>query len=349
MNESVTASGMEIQAKASGNLLISENKLTASDQGLSINLLNQQTSNAKKELVPITMVGGAWKVAGEKTVDAVYGTSTNLVTPTGSTTFKGSEYFSDYTFYLATAGDELEAQYIYINLVGLVGADQNIAPAYTIAFYVDADNDNTPDDDEFVDAVNYDEYLKNGGENVILGYTGTDSATDKADPAKYTKKFTIPSTYGVTADAPVGLRVMMRVYVDGALENDRTTSTEKTVVKVSEKVTAEATGEKAGKRLYTAAMADWKFYNVATNKTVYTSATDDTGVSKLIVDETSEIDKSQFYVGMELNDNWYVWSGEEFDAYHDTTYVNNNTVPTDSTKFSVTVGVKEAPKAVSGT
>ena len=356
MNESVTASGMQVQAKASGNLLISDKKLTASDQGISLNLITQQANNAKKELSPITMVttdgnNKAWKIAGVD-VDATYGTVATLVDPTGALTFKASEYFSDYTFYLATAGEDLLNQYLYIDLVGLVGADQRIAPAYTIAFYVDADEDSNPDDNELVDVVNYEQYVKYNGSNIALGYIGDATDEDKADPDNYTKTFTIPSTYGKTADNPVGLRVMMRVYVDGALKADRLYSTEKTLIKVKDLVedaNEGVEGATTAKYLYNPTeMAAYKFYSVATEKDVYLGATATESEKKFIADETSEVAKGTFSAQTELDGEWYVWVGTDaatYSAYHDTTYVNNAWIPTDSTSFSVTVGVKDAPVA----
>jgi hypothetical protein len=147
MNESVTATGMEIKAKAAGNLLISKTTLTAIDQDITVKF----DDVAKKDLTPTDLVQipnpdydaeeaetlgeaytvpatiPAWvKPASGKDVDPTFGTYTgnmDTITPSGIGSGAATDkYFAEYTVYIATAGDQMTAD-LYLDLSALAGVD----------------------------------------------------------------------------------------------------------------------------------------------------------------------------------------------------------------------------------
>ena len=288
MNEAVTATGMQVKAKASGNLLISTEPLTAADQGISASL-----SNTKKNLTPVTYDANAWKIPSDsKKVDPIYGTlqTGSSLTAVGGTdvAYGSSTYFSDYTVYIATAGDSLSGQEITVTLSGIAGADQNIAPAYSVAIYVVAPAT---------------------GANGVATWAEPDWASPNltvsllTGTGKCTGTFAIPSTYGINAETKTGLKVIMRVYVDGNLKKEDVSVTKNTIVK--------ATGN-----YNPTSMAGYTFYTDEAGKNVVTD-------TYLWTEETSIA-------------NYYYWDGETTTtSTQERKYVNNAYVPTSSTSFEV--------------
>ena len=90
MNDQVTASGMQVQAKASGNLLISKAPMAANASSIKVDFLD----TGKVDLIPVTFIpanngtvvgshvtsGGMWKDAAGVKVDPLYGTVTPVST-----------------------------------------------------------------------------------------------------------------------------------------------------------------------------------------------------------------------------------------------------------------------------
>ena len=298
MNEEVTATGMQVQAKAAGNLLIGMDKMTAQDQAISVNL-----DNTKQTLTPITYKEG-WKVPGSAVeIDPTFGTYVDdgnaLVAESVSYTLNADDHFADYVIYLATAGSEMTNQNLWVRIEGLSGQNQKIAPAYSIAFYADKDDDGVIDEaDELLDTVNYEEFLTINGHAAAVEVTvGTG--------------LTIPSTYGATSDSKVGLRIFMRVYVDGDLNAEQTYS------KVPTYVTYEA-----GDMFDKASMSDLFFYEAN--------------------DKSQTVDISAWDSNTDIS-NYVSWDGTTMENgdLTDTKYVNNAWVPNGSTTFSVIMGVDE--------
>lgn len=288
MNESVTATGMTVQAKASGNLLISTAPLTAASQDISVEL-----DSTKKNLSPVTYDATAWKIPSSgKLVDPTYGTlleGATLATVNASDIAYGtSAYFSDYTVYLATAGDSLSGQEITVSITGIAGANFEIAPAYSIAFYVVAPTT---------------------GSNGVASWAdpdwGSPNATVSllAGTGKCTGTFTLPSTYGINAETKTGVKVVMRVYVDGNLKKGDQTVYTNTIVQGSGKYNPTS-------------MSAWTFY------------TDSKGQNKVsdVNMWTTETDIS----------GYYYWDGTtQTSSTKEVKYVNNATIPTGSTTFEV--------------
>lgn len=322
MNETVTATGMQVQAKASGNLLISTSKMNAAYIGMTANATDIYHTDAldrsKVNLFPITYSNGAWKVPANGTlVDPTYGTTpdTNLTNITLNTTANVQSYFGTYEFYVATAGDELKDQYLFAKINAVSGADQEIAPAYTIAFYVVANGQETP-------ALTEDTFWN----NPVATVNYKDGSAAKVVLGDNTDKFVVPSTYGKNTENAVGLKVIMRVYVDGNLDAEDTTVNVPTYV------------DGSGKK-YTAAMASYKFYK---------KTADDTAEAGYTVDYSVEVDTSIWDVDDDIS-NYVYWDGvTTTPSTVDTKYVNNETIPSGATKFEVELSASATYPANNG-
>lgn len=292
MNESVTATGMQVKAKASGNLLISENKMSAADQAITVALTNRNT-NSSTDIIPVTYTTG-WKIPGNSAaVDPTYGgmaSTDNLVDPDKSVAYTGSPYFIDYTVYVATAGDAMTTQNLYITM-NMVSAAEDIAPAYSIAFYV-GDPAQGETLGTFAGYINYKYFAENPGAKVYLNGT-----------------YTIPSTYGKSTDDAQGLRITMRVFVDGNLKyNDKV---------IPQVPNYQPAAEKYGNG------DTLKYYE---KKTV-------NGVDTYILQDKTLWTAETVTEGMFTWDGTYK-NGTAVDKY----YVNNGDIPTGATSFDVTIG-----------
>ncbi len=309
MNEQVTATGMQVQAKASGNLVIGTGKLNAASKDIITTVTDNYHSDTndrtKVNLAPITYDGTNWKIpASTNTVDPLYGTLANnsyttLSVDAEENTTDVQKYFAEYVVYVATAGDELKNQNLFAKINAIGGADQTIAPAYTVAFYVVPNGTayTSIDWNNPVDTVNY----KDGHtDKVQLG-------VGDADTADFT--CTVPSTYGTNSETAVGLMIVMRVYVDGDLSSGTTT--------------VEVPVWKTGTGKYDkATMEGYKFYK-----------SDD-------VNHTNEIDKTLWTADTDLTGYVYT-DGDTTETEIATKYVNNNTIPAGSTKLEVEFSVDD--------
>ena len=313
MNDNVTATGMQVQAKASGNLLISKQMLTAADQDISVSF----TDVTKKDLKPVTWndTTSQWQIPSDAvTIDPLTGTmSANTWTDvSNAATLTQSIYHADYTVYLATGGDAMtsgtvkDSKYYYYDLYAKVepiaGIDQTIAPAYTIAFLVNGVQ---------VAEIPYEDYTNLNGHTAptdgkILVMAGV----------------AVPSTIGATADSKVGLRVDMRIYVDGNLSSANKDVSVANVKKIAGNGVSDDADYYAPLTAYDkTTMSTWVFYDA----------------------NGAVVDSSMFDSQTNLTEKGVV-------TYWDTTYttqsmpakyVNNNSVPTSATMFSVTLSVSE--------
>ena len=113
MNENVTASGMQIQAKATGSLVIKENSaLIASDTKTTVNF---NSGVAKLKPVTLDKESGVWSHAVKATnVDPHTGKYTgDLVTLTPN----ANEHYIEKVLFVASAGDPLAKQQLTIDLI----------------------------------------------------------------------------------------------------------------------------------------------------------------------------------------------------------------------------------------
>jgi hypothetical protein len=212
MNDEVTATGMQIQAKASGSLIISKDPLNWQSNTTTIDI-----DTGVNKLRPMMYKEG-WKIpasdvdyyTGKVGADATYKTPDNL-----------GEYYKQTEFYIGAAGDPLNGANFTMTLTAPVMPDGNAAYAYSVAIYV-----LSPD---------------------LTGTTTTwESMTNKTPTILHVDKYqntngtsntvtltniNVPSIVGVGAqDAKTtGLKVVVQFFVDGSLEAKNQTSAEGTV------------------------------------------------------------------------------------------------------------------------
>ena len=201
MSDTVTATGMQVQAKADGTLVIkADQKLTLADSLAEAKFNSKGTTN----LTPITYRKGVegsadgWYYCNNtKTVDSVTGKPADGTVVKADTMTPLAGGYVDYVVYIASAGDVVRNKQITATVTDGSDVKQTVAPAYTVAFYY---GEKTIDATTVPDAIIN---VKDGATPVVI--SGTDAVE-------------IPSTVGITeATNAVGLKVTMRVYVDGEL------------------------------------------------------------------------------------------------------------------------------------
>ena len=296
MNDEVTTTGMQVQAKASGNLIIGTEKLTAASSGISVDF-----GGTKKNLIPITLKDGVWYDADGVNIDPIYGTigtvkddEGNDVLDTLNTVTVGdtaTDHFSEYVCYLGTAGEEAITGNLLFDMTALVNGDLAIAPAYTVAFYIVAD----------------------GSNRTSIDWTKPDYTFNQLQNATQTgwidtgKSVTVPSTYGKVADTAVGLMIVMRVYVDGALEINGG-------IAVPAKKNITAVG--ADQTYSAATMSGYTFYTDAAGTVPYNGTLQDGQLLSNVV--------ASYWDGTTTNQ-----------PNAAATYVNNTSVPAAGTSFGI--------------
>ena len=151
MNETVTATGVQIQAKSDGSLIIDTNPLTWESVGTSVDISKAYADFQKvQKLSPVTLdkASGAWQVptAAAGSNKPVINPSTGKVesgdmgaAAVGNT---GGDYYREAAFYVASAGDALKNQDITISLAALSAPLTEAVNAYAIAIYVVEQNAN---------------------------------------------------------------------------------------------------------------------------------------------------------------------------------------------------------------
>lgn len=206
MNETVEATGMQIQAQAAGSLVIKENDpLLYNDTKSVINF----TSGVSK-LSPITVdpATGTWKAPTKvNNVDPHTGMYEGQLSTKTPTPGNGGDYVEKVLF-IASAGDALTQQKITVTLGDEAHpADKLHWKAYSAAIYVvTQSNDGTwenPAINKKPDAV------------LHLMNSTTQTATLTNGGAGYT----IPSITGIeSADNAVGIKIVVRFFIDGDLD-----------------------------------------------------------------------------------------------------------------------------------
>ena len=207
MNETVEATGMQIQAQAAGSLVIKENDpLLYNDTKSVINF----TSGVSK-LSPITVdpATGEWKVATKaNNVDPHTGMYSGELTKKDAPVAGNGGDYVEKVLFIASAGDALTQQKITVTLGDEAHpADKLHWKAYSAAIYVvTQSNDGTwenPAIDKKPDAV------------LHLMNSNTQTATLTNGGAGYT----IPSITGIESAAnAVGIKIVIRFFIDGDLD-----------------------------------------------------------------------------------------------------------------------------------
>lgn len=201
MNDRVSATGMSVQAKASGSLAI--NKEAVVEKGTANASVDFEDESAY-ELIPVTYADSKWQKPKSGTkIDATTGSpnvSSNDMEDI-SNDLTEEVHYMDYLVYIASPGDKLEKQTLSAkvtsdNSAPTEGDAVMAAKAITVAFYVNAtsaDSDDVPNAHVLVDA----------------GDTQVKTTLE------------IPSC----AEQDAGIPIVMRVYFDGAANDGATNPT----------------------------------------------------------------------------------------------------------------------------
>ena len=221
MSENASATGMQVQAKASGSLLIDNKPLNDASKLTSVSL-----DTGAHVLTPITIKKDTSNqnttITWQKPKDGnLVDPTTGLAGTTGLETVTpvaGQDYFEE-IIYLGSAGDPLEDQKLTITLKAPIASTGEAVKAYSAAIYVstgtswtsgeavsNVTNATVPTHILHVDTYDEDDDATNGARNIVIldnGGAGYD----------------IPSVVGVQGDSWVGLRVVIRIYIDGDLRS----------------------------------------------------------------------------------------------------------------------------------
>lgn len=247
MNEKVTASGMEIKAKADGSLLISEAPMTADGEtagqpDITINDGVQnlypmayapgQKTTEEGQLVTdadgkpvynevygstMTQTAAGWYVPTDnKTNDIQTGLNSGEFTKLQSTEFGDKAYVKE--FYIATVDEAKTNATLQIDLSALAAeVSSKTWNAYAAALYV-VEKTVTEKDDEGKDVTKDNPIWANGAD---VAYDTAPNAIIFAEPTtKGIVELTglnIPSVAGAVNGNVVGLKIVVHFYVDGAL------------------------------------------------------------------------------------------------------------------------------------
>ena len=375
LNDEVTASGMQIQAKATGSLVIGTAPLTYASAATKADL----TSETTNKLSPMT-----WGVVTEddaeteddETVmgwivpDATIDPDTghfvedeaweglDFVTAVDKGGDNKAEYYVEKVLYIGSAGDKLTGQYITIDLEALVAPASEATKAYAIAIYVneyDADINNwaetapdaTPTARIYVDSLN--------GRNTIVLKGENDAG------------YTIPSIVGVGAqdEKVTGIQIVVRFYVDGALDaivKDGTEFKNATKKVVTGYKYEEAKSFSANGAYYVPATYTDTYVEVAEPKEgEFGSYYVQSGDTYVLTTDTSATTGTKYftkvtvpatYVPAVITDGmtgfpegvtWYTRTVEEEDKEYK--YVNSKDVPTSGTSLEITISSDDKPAA----
>jgi hypothetical protein len=303
-NDQVTATGMNVQAQAAGNLVIHTAALTAANQEIKVDFSD---ANGATPLIPVTYdsTASGWKTSygSEATVDGLYGNQLGGTLANVDASTAGS-FFKEYTVYIATAGEKLDGQDLWVKINALSGIDQTIAPAYSIAFWVLGENE-APDYNKPTSHYSYKDYQTALASGAMLKIN--------------TANVNIPTTDGVGVDDPVGVKIVMRVYVDGALGNGVKHKDYTYNYRAITADSAWSTIKQDGRKVYlrtgsTAADYTYSLVNTETWEDNY------------------KIPANYFYLD----------PSDITEVEVEGCYVNNQSVPTDATNFAVVFMAKDA-------
>lgn len=208
MNQEVTATGMQVQAQASGSMIIDTNPLTALSNKITIDYAAQ----GSKKLSPVTYLSDATTAAQ---IGWAQPADDNLVDPiTGAPT-------TDFTNINFTKDTHYVENVVYVGLAGasetwnikatLESTNQiSIAGAYAVAFYVDIVGE---------DGAKVTVPANETPDLILHVANGVDYAVNNG--LLFAAPTVIPSVVGVdgTNVKAVGIQITMRVFVDGNLKN----------------------------------------------------------------------------------------------------------------------------------
>lgn len=214
MNETVTATGVQIQAKSDGSLIIGTSPLTWQSNGTSVDVSEaNEAFKAVRKLTPVNFLKdtGVWQKPDMGTNGATIDPATGLFVGDEKwvAVDTGTGYYAETAFYIASAGDKLEKQSLTLSLAALSAPITEAVEAYAMAIYVVPQGNNGEwapvTHTQKADAIIYVDEMD--GRNTVTLTNGNAG-------------YTIPSIVGVGAQdtKTTGLQIVVRFYVDGDLQ-----------------------------------------------------------------------------------------------------------------------------------
>lgn len=227
MNDSVTASGVQIQATADASMLISDAPLYPGNAGS-----GEFKANVTAKLNPIAYKGaGKGTLAGVTTIqnngwyypaeskESIIATGANGGTYTAVTDGGENTFYFVQEYYIASAGDAIDTD---LQLTLTAPVHQSTGETYlafsAAIYYIPMGNTdkNAAGNTVWNDGVNPDFFTANMAPVAIIH---VDSAVvdDAARNVATIEGVKIPSIAGATDTAPVGAKFVVLYYIDGAL------------------------------------------------------------------------------------------------------------------------------------
>ena len=349
MSNEATATGMQVQAQSSGALVIGLAPLKDTDKkSTSVTL-----DSTIRELKPVTWVPAdvATTLAGEGATAGWYtGVNANYVT--GAATLEKIDDATDMTgtyfeeeFYLGSAGDTILNQTIQLNLAALIHVEGDIAyNAYAAAIYVYEQGDSKWDLGQLPGTLDAPAKVIHVADwnaslsQVILEKTVTEEVEEDGDMVTKTTTsgYDIPSVVGLTTNT-TGLKVVVRVFVDGNLKNEDTNGVIQVDTYVEDYVQANDTTKKvinaAGEQVTVASV-----YGTFNEKYQYFEKKETTtgDVTAITYEPCAQ---TQFNESTDVT-GYYVlvtYVGDKADQY----CINSNNVPTDAATLKFTFKIAE--------
>lgn len=214
MNDNVDATGMQIQAKSTGSLVIGDAPLLDGTKDTTVKLNSTAT-----QLKPMTWldaddennITAGWYHPAKNFVHSITGKADALEPLQNPNAGNGGYYF-DQEIYIASAGDAMTNKTLEITMTSPQHDAKDIAyNAYSAAIYV---------------------YTKEDGGNLwkdnqypAANAEPTEIVSVKGGTIKLTGSYTIPSIVGMTdpENNTVGLKIVIRVFVDGNMKTGEKT------------------------------------------------------------------------------------------------------------------------------
>jgi hypothetical protein len=349
MNEQVTATGMQVQAEATGSLVIGKAPLQDSDKKNTTVLFD----TTQKNLTPLTWLEAGqngenslagWYEANGSTVDPVIGSAGSPLLSAPMAEYAAAEvnpaYFEE-VVYVGSAGEDIENQVITLNIGSLVHLSDDIAhKAYAAAIYVYEKQAGSYDANTYLTA--WGAPTATETPNAIIHVADWDNLNTVTIAKEITKDannnitavegFDIPSVVGLTKEENrVGVKIVIRVFVDGNLEHN--TVTTDLYKDVYYQANSTETYDKAGT---TTVASTYKNFNDAYD--YYTREGDGTTSSPYVY---TPISKTEYNAGDDMSAFFVKVS--TFDDTVPQYCINSNKVPTDASSLEFTFRISDAP------
>ncbi len=253
MNKTVSASGMQVTAKAEGSIVITAGTLPSNIKTTNYDFNESDPTSlyaSTHKTIDSEYTNGLARVSNAENINLETGTAKNSEANLtyASVTNGTNVYYKDYTVYIAGDGQAFTNQTLTISLSGTSKNNKDINKAISVDFYGTVVNSTS---DTIVSSNNY---------LGTLNVAGVKNNTDGKSTTAYTTFTTKAIDEIPLADGAKAYGVVMRVYYDGALIQDKGENDARSAYTVYKKATGTAV---AGTYYYT----DDKGTSVASVKT----------------------------------------------------------------------------------